>query len=258
MDGYKMKGNVYAKNLRGSVLDELMGTAPTIHTSSNYEVKDLGLSKEAISQIDIICDIIKNNNLVTNENINSETIVEKLKRRKIVKFSIFKEEEEFNFEIDSPYTLDYRIKDLMKLTKDISLVKTIIIKTHIATGSPVVYLVRKITNSDNELVKNEKIKLFDFISLVNLIESLTYRSSESIEQKEEDLYSYIDSLEKEKLINLKPVKEVLEYLKVNKPNIWQLTFKNKNKDSCFREVRDLITKKLFEISEEEVYDLYVK
>ena len=41
MDGYRMRGNVYKKNLGGSDLDELMGTSPTIPSPSNYEVKDL-------------------------------------------------------------------------------------------------------------------------------------------------------------------------------------------------------------------------
>lgn len=258
MDGYRMRGNVYKKNLGGSVLDELMGTAPTIPSPSNYEVKDLELSKNQISLIENISDIIEKNNLETNIPISFEIIKKSLKKRKILDFSIIKDGEEFELSVSCPYDLTRVQETLLKLNKSISISKEIDIRTNLATGSPVVYLVRKITNSDNELVKNIKIKLFDFISLVNLLESLTYRSDESLEKKEENLYNYIDSLEKEKMINLKPVKEVLDYLKVNKPNIWQLTFKNKNKDSYFKEVRDLINKKLSLISKEEVYNLYVK
>lgn len=258
MDGYKMRGNTYIKNLGGSVLDELMGTAPTIPSPSNYEVKDLELSKNEISLIENISDIIEKNNLETNIPISFEIIKKSLKKREILDFSIIKDGEEFELSVSCPYDLTRVQETLLKLNKSISISKEIDIRTNVATGSPVVYLVRKITNSDNELVKNIKIKLFDFISLVNLLESLTYRSDESLEKKEENLYNYIDSLEKEKMINLKPVKEVLDYLKVNKPNIWQLTFKNKNKDSYFKEVRDLINKKLSLISKEEVYNLYVK
>lgn len=258
MDGYRMRGNAYKKNLGGSVLDELMGTAPTIPSPSNYEVKDLELTKNQISLIENISDIIEKNNLETNIPISFEIIKGSLKKREILDFSIIKDGEEFELSVSCPYDLTRVQETLLKINKPISVSKEIDIRTNLATGSPVVYLVRKITNSDNELVKNIKIKLFDFISLVNLLESLTYRSDESLEKKEENLYNYIDSLEKEKMINLKPVKEVLDYLKVNRPNIWQLTFKNKNKDSYFKEVRDLINKKLSLISKEEVYELYVK
>lgn len=257
MDGYRMRGT-YKKNLGGSVLDELMGTAPTIPSPSNYEVKDLELTKNQISLIENISDIIEKNNLETNIPISFEIIKKSLKKRKILDFSIIKDGEEFEISVSCPYDLKKVQETLLKINKSISISKEIDIRTNVATGSPVVYLVKKITNSDNELVKNIKIKLFDFISLVNLLESLTYRSDESLEKKQENLYNYIDSLEKEKMINLKPVKEVLDYLKVNKPNIWQLTFKNKNKDSYFKEVRDLINKKLSLISKEEVYNLYVK
>lgn len=252
MDGYRLKGVNYTKGYENE--------------AQHKPQERLNFSEETINSIKSLCEALNDFDEIIEERDGIITdrfhyIKEKLEKGEYIQFKITKlilgEIEEFNVLISTHYLLDNVIDDIKKFKNITSKLKEIVIRKNTNTGSPVFYLVKKLYNSKGEVVKTDSEKLFDFISIIHLLEAFTYGKNDSIPEKEQELYEYIESIKNEKFTNLTPVREALDYLILNKPNMWQLTSKNKFKDIYFKEVKEILIGKLLEVSKDEVCELYV-
>lgn len=256
MDGYRLKGVNYTKGYESEV--------------QHKPQERLDFSEETINSIKSLCEALNDFEIVEERdgiitdifNDRFNYIKEKLERRKYMQFKLSRlilgEIEEFDILISTHYLLDNLIDDINKFKTVTSKSKEISIRRNSNTGSPVFYIVKRLHNSKGEVVKTDKEKIFDFNDIIYLLRAFTYGKIDSIPEKEQELYEYIESIKNEKFTNLTPVREALDYLILNKPNIWQLTSKNKFKDIYFQEVKEILIGKLLEVSKDEVYDLYVK
>lgn len=252
MDGYRLKGFNYTKGYENVVQDKPQ--------------EKLNFSEETINLIKSLCEALNDFEIVEERDgvitDKFHYIKEKLEKRKYMQFKLSKlilgEIEEFDILISTHYLLDNLIDDVNRFKTITSKSKEITIRKNSNTGSPVFYIVKRLHNSKGEVVKSESERIFDFVTIINLLEAFTYGKNDLIPEKEKELYEYIESIKNEKFANLTPVKEALDYLILNKPNIWQLTSKNKFKDIYFKEVKEILIEKLLEVSKDEVYNLYVK
>lgn len=252
MDGYRLKGVNYTKGYENVVQDKPQ-------EKLNFSEETINLIKSLCEALDDFEIVEERDGVITNK---FHYIKEKLEKRKYMQFKLSKlilgEIEEFDILISTHYLLDNLIDDINRLKTITSKSKEITIRKNSNTGSPVFYIVKRLYNSKGEVVKSESERIFDFVTIINLLEAFTYGKNDLIPEKEKELYEYIEFIKNEKFANLTPVKEALDYLILNKPNIWQLTSKNKFKDIYFKEVKEILIEKLLEVSKDEVYELYVK